>query len=99
MDVVIKIPEQYYTIIKHTVEHGGDFLPFEVIANGTPLLQGHDTMFSRKALENWLYSICLNNVGTEFAKHVEEIVTRLDGFERYCKDFNLPIIEADKEGE
>lgn len=47
--------------------------------------------FTREELENWLYTICYNNIdGNEedmaFAKHTEEIIRRLDGFERYVKD-------------
>ena len=42
--------------------------------------------FTRQELENWLYSICLNNVGTDFCKDTEEIISRLDGFEQYVKD-------------
>lgn len=42
--------------------------------------------FTRQELEDWLYSICLNNVGTDFCKYIEEIISRLDGFERYVED-------------
>lgn len=42
--------------------------------------------FTRQELEDWLYSICLNNFGTDFGKHVEEIINRLDGFEKYIED-------------
>ena len=47
--------------------------------------------FTREELESWLYTICYNNIdGNEedmkFAKHTEEIIRRLDGFERYVKD-------------
>lgn len=42
--------------------------------------------YSRQELEDWLYSICLNNVGTDFCKDVEEIISRLDGFEQYIAD-------------
>lgn len=41
-EIVIKIPEEYYEIIKHEVSvcHN-DFKPFVLIANGTPLPKGH----------------------------------------------------------
>ena len=47
--------------------------------------------FTREELETWLYTIAYNNIdGNEedmkFAKHTEEIIRRLDGFERYVKD-------------
>jgi len=47
--------------------------------------------FTCEELENWLYTIIYNNIdGNEedmkFAKHTEEIIRRLDGFERYVKD-------------
>ncbi len=47
--------------------------------------------FTREELETWLYTIAFNNIdGNEedmkFAKHTEEIIRRLDGFERYVKD-------------
>ena len=36
--VIIEIPKDYYEIIKHEVEHHlTDYMPFEIIANGTPL--------------------------------------------------------------
>ena len=37
MKIVIDIPEDYYRIIKNEVEHGHDFKPYKLIANGTPL--------------------------------------------------------------
>ena len=47
--------------------------------------------FKRSDLESWLYEIAFNNVdGSEtdrkFAEACEEIIKRLDGFERYVKD-------------
>ena len=43
--------------------------------------------FTRQELENWLYSMCLNNDGTDFCKEIiDEIISRLDGFEKYVED-------------
>lgn len=60
---------------------------FEDLINDAPTVEA----FTREELENWLYTICYNNIdGNEedmaFAKHTEEIIRRLDGFERYVKD-------------
>lgn len=41
MELVIKIPEDYYEIIKHDVDKGMDYLPCVLIANGTPLPKEH----------------------------------------------------------
>jgi len=44
-------------------------------------------VFTRQELEDWLYSICRNNIiDTKFCKDVEEIISRLDGFEKYVED-------------
>ena len=42
--------------------------------------------FTRKELEDWLYEICLNNFDNDLRKYTEEIIGRLDGFERYVAD-------------
>ena len=60
---------------------------FEDLIENAPTVEA----FTREELENWLYTICYNNIdGNEedmkFAKHTEEIIRRLDGFERYVKD-------------
>lgn len=59
----------------------------DAAADNAPTIEA----FTREELENWLYTICYNNIdGNEedmkFAKHTEEIIRRLDGFERYVKD-------------
>ena len=45
--------------------------------------------FTRKDLESWLYEIAMNNFGTEFEKSCIEIISRLDGFERFVEDKRL----------
>lgn len=47
--------------------------------------------FYRYELEGWLYEIAHNNIDgsqidRDFAEHVEEIIKRLDGFERFIDD-------------
>ena len=37
MQIIIDIPDNYYKIIKHDVEHGNDFVPYRLIAKGIPL--------------------------------------------------------------
>lgn len=37
MKLIIDIDEDYYEILKYEVEHGNDYKPFKIIANGTPL--------------------------------------------------------------
>ena len=40
----------------------------------------------RKDLESWLYEIAMNNFGNELERSCIEIISRLDGFERYVKE-------------
>lgn len=42
--------------------------------------------FTIDELRAWLYEIAFNNIPSEFEKHVVEIIQRLDGFERFCRD-------------
>ena len=49
--------------------------------------------FTRKELESWLYQIAFNNTDNELSKNCEEIIKRLDGFERFCAD-----MRGDKNG-
>ena len=47
--------------------------------------------FTRSELEGWLYEIYNNNIDgslidRDFAEDVEEIINRLDGFEKYVED-------------
>ena len=36
MKLIIDIEKDYYEILKHGVEHGDDYRPIKIIANGTP---------------------------------------------------------------
>ena len=42
--------------------------------------------FSREELEAWLWQIALNNTDNNAGEICKEIIGRLDGFERFCKD-------------
>ena len=42
--------------------------------------------FTRKELESWLYQIVFNNIGNYLEVGCEEIIGRLDGFERFVAD-------------
>ena len=42
--------------------------------------------FTRKELESWLYQIAFNNTDNELSRYCEEIISRLDGFERFVAD-------------
>lgn len=55
IELVIKIDEDYYEIIKHGVEDGSEYKPWTLIAHGTPLKTGHwiDHQEGR-----WIYAQC-----------------------------------------
>lgn len=40
MKLIIDIEKDYYEMIKYNVEHGQDYKPFEIIANGIPYEEG-----------------------------------------------------------
>ncbi len=42
--------------------------------------------FTIDELERWLYQIAFNNTDNDFSKYCEEIIGRLDGFERFVTD-------------
>ena len=143
MKLIIEIDKSYFEIIKHDFEHGSNYKPFEIIANGKlyevrpkdelisrqeaidvleeqldylqklnknenptaeskwygvnwakntianlPYKQNErpNNNFTRKELESWLYQIAFNNTDNELSKNCEEIIKRLDGFERFCAD-------------
>lgn len=43
-------------------------------------------VFTRKELESWLYEIAFNNCNNNLGNACEEIISRLDGFERFIED-------------
>lgn len=42
--------------------------------------------FTREELESWLYRIASNNLDNELGRSCEEIICRLNGFERFVSD-------------
>lgn len=50
MKVLIDIDNEYLEIVRHQVEHGDDFLPFKIIAKGTPLPKGHGRLIDADAV-------------------------------------------------
>lgn len=45
-----------------------------------------ECVFTRKELESWLYEIAFNNCNNNLGNACEEIISRLDGFERFIAD-------------
>ena len=50
MEIVIKIDEDYYEIIKHDVDRGMDYLPCVLIAKGTPLPAHHGRLIDEQQI-------------------------------------------------
>lgn len=73
MKIMIEIEEDYYKIIQHDVEHGMDYKPCVLIANGTPLPKGHGRLIilSEDAVkreqipfytcQKWISEVALSN--------------------------------------
>lgn len=51
MKLLIDVDKDYYEIIKYNVEHGQEYKPFEIIANGIPY-EKNGGLISREALLN-----------------------------------------------
>lgn len=71
--------------------------PLHCLTDGTPneaiirAKQAEPVTFTREELEAWLYAIAANNLDgvsrdRVLASDCEEIIGRLDGFERFVKD-------------
>ena len=50
MLLLIEVEKDYYEMIKHNVEHGQKYKPFEIIANGIPYEPQGD-LISREAVK------------------------------------------------
>lgn len=48
--------------------------------------QPSEKAFTRAELEAWLYEIALNNCGNSLERACVELISRLDGFERFVED-------------
>lgn len=51
IELVIKIDEAYYENIKYDVEHGIEYMPWTLIAHGTPLPKGHGRLIDADAFQ------------------------------------------------
>lgn len=72
MKLLIDVEKDYYEIIKYNVEHGQEYKPFEIIANGIPVSTEGDSI-SRK----WLTDAIRNRrtyLSYEDAKDVIDLI-------------------------
>ena len=53
MELVIKIDEDYYEMIKRAVEHGHDFMPYKLIAHGVPLDKHDEELIKDTVASIW----------------------------------------------
>lgn len=64
----------------------GDVM-IEALTKGIEALEERPTGdFTRNELESWLYRIASNNLDNELGRSCEEIICRLNGFERFVSD-------------
>lgn len=85
VELVIKISEKYYDIIKEQVKNGDNYCPFVVIANGTPIDKYEPCIAMSKAFANSVtYVKILQDENEELKNKINKI---------------LAIIEANKESE
>lgn len=54
MKLVIDISEHYYEILKYDVEHGNDYKPIVLIANGTPIPKGHGRLIDADEVDDYI---------------------------------------------
>lgn len=93
MKLVIDIPDDEYKFIKDlqslVISGRGNcktiqYNVINAIKNGMPFVD--NDIFTRAELESWLYQIAFNNCGNPLGDACEEIISRLDGFERFVVD-------------
>ena len=82
MKLIIDLPERVVTAIQNGEDYRYDI--HTAIAQGIPYKPKDE--FTRRELESWLYAIAINNTQNELGSSCEEIISRLDGFERYVSD-------------
>lgn len=92
MQLVIDINEEYYEMLKYDVEHGNDYVPVKLIANGTPLPKGHGRLIDADIIKDFKNKI--KDYKKDYKFTHEEIFNIL---ERYEIKYAPTIIEADKE--
>lgn len=76
MKLIIEVEKDYYEMIKYNVEHGQEYKPFEIIANGIPYeaTQGDIHDFIAKADEGTLFQL---------KKEIENALTKIIEREAY----------------
>lgn len=90
MQIAIDVDESYYKLIKHDVEHGNNFLPYKLLANGTPLPKGHGRLIDADEIIR-----LTNEIESEGVEDKEDRLYYLF-LKTVLKDAPT-IIEADKE--
>ena len=80
MKLIIDVEKDYYEMLKYNVEHGQEYKPFEIIANGIPYEEGpQGDLISRKALKrdicNYLASFMNGDVIGNIVKIIDNAPT------------------------
>ena len=94
MKLIIDIDDDYYELVKHDVEiYHNDFLPFRLIANGTPLPKGHGNLVDRDAINDRFYNIWKELESYSNKPTYKKLLDRWS----MCMDTAPTIIDADEE--
>lgn len=85
MQILIDVEKDYYEMLKYNVEHGQEYKPFEIIANGIPVT---DDMVSRAALKEVIaanhYLLSARNNSTDYGMFTTGIMQAID---------NAPVVD------
>ena len=85
MQILIDVEKDYYEMLKYNVEHGQEYKPFEIIANGIPVT---DDMVSRAALKEVIaanhYLLSARNNSTDYGMFITGIMQAID---------NAPVVD------
>ena len=85
MQILIDVEKDYYEMLKYNVEHGQEYKPFEIIANGIPVT---DDMVSRAALKEVItanhYLLSARNNSTDYGMFTTGIMQAID---------NVPVVD------
>lgn len=60
MKLIIDVEKDYWEMIKYNVEHGQEYKPFEIIANGIPY-EKRQLSHEQECIIEELENICANN--------------------------------------
>ena len=72
MKLIIDVEKDYYEMLKYNVEHGQEYKPFEIIANGTPYEPKGD-LISREALKKYARIVNDKDLGRLHVVDVSDI--------------------------